>query len=131
MLDGVTREMLIALDETFGPVVPVIEISSDREALEMTNGSPFGLTAAVFTEDLERGLAFAEASAGRLGEHQRLDQPVGISPPFRRSLGQRQRPGPGRGPLAVRGFHRAEDDPLPRATAISRNSPQRRQHCFT
>jgi len=62
VLDGVTGEMMIAGEETFGPVVPVIEISSDSEALEITNGSPFGLTAAVFTEDLERGLAFAEAA---------------------------------------------------------------------
>jgi succinate-semialdehyde dehydrogenase/glutarate-semialdehyde dehydrogenase len=62
VLDGVALEMTIARDETFGPVVPVIEISSDAEALEITNGSPFGLTAAVFTEDLERGLAFAEAA---------------------------------------------------------------------
>jgi succinate-semialdehyde dehydrogenase/glutarate-semialdehyde dehydrogenase len=65
VLEGVSGEMLIAREETFGPVVPVIEISSDSEALELTNGSPFGLTAAVFTEDLERGLAFAEqARAG-------------------------------------------------------------------
>ncbi len=59
--------MVIAIEETFGPVVPVIEIASDAEALEITNTSPFGLTAAVFTEDLERGLAFAEAArAGTL-----------------------------------------------------------------
>ena len=62
VLEGVTGDMLIATDETFGPVVPVIEISSDQDALDITNGSPFGLTAAVFTEDLERGLAFAEAA---------------------------------------------------------------------
>jgi succinate-semialdehyde dehydrogenase/glutarate-semialdehyde dehydrogenase len=62
VLDGVTGDMLVARDETFGPVVPVIEISSYAEALEITNSSPFGLTAAVFTEDLERGLAFAEAA---------------------------------------------------------------------
>jgi succinate-semialdehyde dehydrogenase/glutarate-semialdehyde dehydrogenase len=62
VLDGVTGEMLVARDETFGPVVPVIEFSSYSEALEITNSSPFGLTAAVFTEDLERGLAFAEAA---------------------------------------------------------------------
>ena len=62
VLDGVTGDMLVARDETFGPVVPVIEISSYSEALEITNSSPFGLTAAVFTEDLERGLAFAEAA---------------------------------------------------------------------
>ena len=62
MLDGVTPEMLIAREETFGPVVPVVEISSMAEALRLTNSSPFGLTAAVFTSDLERGLAFAEAA---------------------------------------------------------------------
>ena len=62
VLDGVTLDMLIAREETFGPVVPVIEVTSDSEALEITNGSAFGLTAAVFTNDLERGLAFAEAA---------------------------------------------------------------------
>jgi succinate-semialdehyde dehydrogenase/glutarate-semialdehyde dehydrogenase len=62
VLEGVTPEMTIAQEETFGPVVPVIEISSYSEALEHTNASPYGLTAAVFTEDLERGLAFAEAA---------------------------------------------------------------------
>src|SRR5207237_9079987 len=65
--DGITLDMEIAREETFGPVVPVIEVSSAAEALELTNGSPFGLTAAVFTSDLERGLAFAEqARAGWL-----------------------------------------------------------------
>jgi len=65
VLDGVTPDMEIAREETFGPVVPVIEIGSAEQALELTNASPFGLTAAVFTSDLERGLAFAErARAG-------------------------------------------------------------------
>jgi succinate-semialdehyde dehydrogenase/glutarate-semialdehyde dehydrogenase len=65
VLDGVTPDMEIAREETFGPVVPVVEIGSAEQALELTNASPFGLTAAVFTEDLERGLAFAErARAG-------------------------------------------------------------------
>jgi acyl-CoA reductase-like NAD-dependent aldehyde dehydrogenase len=65
VLDGVTLDMEIAREETFGPVVPVIEVGSAAEALELTNASPFGLTAAVFTGDLERGLAFAEqARAG-------------------------------------------------------------------
>src|SRR5215468_435449 len=65
MLDGVTPDMDIAREETFGPVVPVIEVGSAAQALVLTNGSPYGLTAAVFTADLERGLAFAEqARAG-------------------------------------------------------------------
>ena len=42
-----------------------VQISDAAEALRLTNASPFGLTTAVFTEDLERGLAFAEqARAG-------------------------------------------------------------------
>jgi acyl-CoA reductase-like NAD-dependent aldehyde dehydrogenase len=65
VLDGVTPGMLIEREETFGPVVPVVEVASAAQALELTNASPFGLTAAVFTADLERGLAFAErARAG-------------------------------------------------------------------
>jgi succinate-semialdehyde dehydrogenase/glutarate-semialdehyde dehydrogenase len=65
VLDGVTPGMAIEREETFGPVVPVVEVTSAAQALELTNASPYGLTAAVFTEDLERGLAFAErARAG-------------------------------------------------------------------
>jgi acyl-CoA reductase-like NAD-dependent aldehyde dehydrogenase len=65
VLDHVTPDMDIAREETFGPVVPVIEVASAAEALELMNGSPYGLTAAVFTADLERGMAFAEdARAG-------------------------------------------------------------------
>ncbi len=65
VLDGVTPGMEIAREETFGPVVPVVEVDSAEQALELTNASPYGLTAAVFTDDLERGLAFAErARAG-------------------------------------------------------------------
>ncbi|HYS32067.1 MAG TPA: aldehyde dehydrogenase family protein [Streptosporangiaceae bacterium] len=65
VLDGVTPGMAIEREETFGPVVPIVEVASAAQALELTNASPFGLTTAVFTEDLERGLAFAErARAG-------------------------------------------------------------------
>jgi acyl-CoA reductase-like NAD-dependent aldehyde dehydrogenase len=65
VLDGVTPGMAIEREETFGPVVPIVEVPSAAEALRLTNASPFGLTTAVFTEDLERGLAFAErARAG-------------------------------------------------------------------
>jgi succinate-semialdehyde dehydrogenase/glutarate-semialdehyde dehydrogenase len=65
VLDGVTPGMAIEREETFGPVVPIVEVTSAAQALELTNASPFGLTAAVFTADLERGLAFAErARAG-------------------------------------------------------------------
>jgi acyl-CoA reductase-like NAD-dependent aldehyde dehydrogenase len=61
VLSGVTEEMEIAREETFGPVVPVLRISSDEEALQIANSSPYGLLTAVWTRDLARGLRFAEA----------------------------------------------------------------------
>jgi acyl-CoA reductase-like NAD-dependent aldehyde dehydrogenase len=60
VLDGVTEDMEIAREETFGPVVPVSTITSEDEAIALVNGSPFGLLSAVFTRDLGRGLRFAE-----------------------------------------------------------------------
>jgi succinate-semialdehyde dehydrogenase/glutarate-semialdehyde dehydrogenase len=61
LIDGGAAEMLIAREETFGPVVPVVEIASFDEAVALTNASAYGLTAAVFTRDLARGLLFAES----------------------------------------------------------------------
>jgi succinate-semialdehyde dehydrogenase/glutarate-semialdehyde dehydrogenase len=61
VLTGVTEEMEVAREETFGPVVPVTAISGDEEALALANASPYGLLTAVWTRDLARGLRFAEA----------------------------------------------------------------------
>jgi acyl-CoA reductase-like NAD-dependent aldehyde dehydrogenase len=61
VLDGVSDEMAVAREETFGPIVPVSTIASDAEALRIANSSPYGLLAAVWTGDLARGLRFAEA----------------------------------------------------------------------
>ncbi len=61
VVDGVTDEMAIAREETFGPVVPVSTITSEEEAVQIVNGSPYGLLSAVFTRDLRRGLRYAEA----------------------------------------------------------------------
>jgi succinate-semialdehyde dehydrogenase/glutarate-semialdehyde dehydrogenase len=61
VLADVTEEMEVAREETFGPVIPVLKISSDEEALQIANASPYGLLTAVWTRDLARGLRFAEA----------------------------------------------------------------------
>ncbi|HEX5937986.1 MAG TPA: aldehyde dehydrogenase family protein, partial [Actinomycetota bacterium] len=60
VLDGVTEDMAIARDETFGPVVPVTAIRSEQEAIDLVDRSPYGLLSAIFTRDLGRGLRFAE-----------------------------------------------------------------------
>ena len=65
IVDGVTRDIAVAREETFGPIAPVQAIRSVEEALDIVNGSPYGLLTSVFTSDLRRGLRFAEqARAG-------------------------------------------------------------------
>ena len=61
VLSGVPGDSRVAVEETFGPIAPVVSIASLEEAIEQTNASPYGLLAAVFTRDLSRGLRFADA----------------------------------------------------------------------
>jgi acyl-CoA reductase-like NAD-dependent aldehyde dehydrogenase len=62
VLDRVEDEMEVAREETFGPIAPISTIRSEDEALALIDSSPYGLLAAVFTQDLARGLRFAEAA---------------------------------------------------------------------
>jgi len=61
ILDGVRADARVAVEETFGPVAPVVVIDSLEEAIELTNASPYGLLAAIWTADLAAGLRFADA----------------------------------------------------------------------
>jgi acyl-CoA reductase-like NAD-dependent aldehyde dehydrogenase len=61
VLDGVTPEMLIAREETFGPVAPILTFARDDEAIEIANATGYGLTAAVFTNDLRMAWRYAES----------------------------------------------------------------------
>jgi acyl-CoA reductase-like NAD-dependent aldehyde dehydrogenase len=61
ILDRVPEDALVAREETFGPVAPIVAIDSLEHAIELTNASPYGLLAAIFTRDLERGLRFADS----------------------------------------------------------------------
>lgn len=54
VVDGVSPEMTIAVEETFGPVTPVIEATDYEDAIDIANQSRYGLQAAVFTESLSR-----------------------------------------------------------------------------
>ncbi len=60
ILDGVPADALAATEETFGPIAPIVAIDSLEQAIELTNASPYGLLAAIFTRDLSRGLRFAD-----------------------------------------------------------------------
>jgi vanillin dehydrogenase len=59
ILTGVTPEMKLYQDETFGPVVPVIPFRTDDEAAQIANDTEYGLSAGVMTADEARGLALA------------------------------------------------------------------------
>ena len=60
VLDGVPADALVATEETFGPVAPVVEIDSLERAIELANASPYGLLSAIFTRDLAKGLRYAD-----------------------------------------------------------------------
>jgi acyl-CoA reductase-like NAD-dependent aldehyde dehydrogenase len=60
ILDGVTSDMRIAQEETFGPVAPIMTFGTLDEALEIANGTKYGLTAAVFTRSLHDAWRAAE-----------------------------------------------------------------------
>jgi len=60
VLDGVAPDALVATEETFGPVAPVVEIDSLERAIELANASPYGLLSAIFTRDLAKGLRYAD-----------------------------------------------------------------------
>ncbi len=59
LLDGVTDEMKLYRDESFGPVVSMIRAKDEEDAIRIANDSEYGLSAAVFTRDSARGLQVA------------------------------------------------------------------------
>jgi len=59
VVDGVTQDMKLFRDESFGPVVGVIHARDEAHAIELANDSEYGLSAAVFTRDTARGLRVA------------------------------------------------------------------------
>lgn len=65
VLADVTAEMLVLQEETFGPILPLIICADEDEMVERANDSPFGLSATIWTRDLEHGKALArEVQAG-------------------------------------------------------------------
>jgi succinate-semialdehyde dehydrogenase/glutarate-semialdehyde dehydrogenase len=61
ILTDVTPKMLIAREETFGPVAPLFKFSTEAQAIAMANDTEFGLAAYIYTRDLARSWRVSEA----------------------------------------------------------------------
>lgn len=61
LLSEVTEDMVIFTEETFGPVIPIIEFESEEEVIEKANDTNYGLAAYFYTESLSRGIRVAES----------------------------------------------------------------------
>ncbi|MBR0724664.1 NAD-dependent succinate-semialdehyde dehydrogenase [Bradyrhizobium manausense] len=68
VLTEATTDMVLAHEETFGPVAPLFRFKTDEEAIAIANATPFGLAAYFYTRDLKRSWHVAEAlEAGMVG----------------------------------------------------------------
>ena len=81
VLRGVTPEMLIYREETFGPVAPIIAFEDDQEALKMANDTHYGLAAYVYTQNFSRAMRmFEDLEFGIIGVND--INPSAASAPF-------------------------------------------------
>ena len=62
LLTGTDNSMDVVREENFGPILPIMSVRDDEEAARLINDSPYGLTSAIYTADLERADRFAEAA---------------------------------------------------------------------
>lgn len=60
IIDGVTTDMLLNREETFGPVAPIITYSNDDEAIAIANGTGYGLQMSVYTSSIKKAFYYVE-----------------------------------------------------------------------
>jgi acyl-CoA reductase-like NAD-dependent aldehyde dehydrogenase len=60
ILVDVTHDMEVMREETFGPVVGIMKVADDEEAIRLMNDSRYGLTAAIYTRDMEAAIRIAD-----------------------------------------------------------------------
>ena len=60
LFDQVTKDMKVAWEEPFGPVLPIIRVANVEEAIAFANESEFGLQSSVFTNDFKKAFGIAE-----------------------------------------------------------------------
>ncbi|KAL0944545.1 aldehyde dehydrogenase [Colletotrichum truncatum] len=81
LLTGVDHSMTVMTEETFGPVIPVMRVKNDDEAVKLMNDSEFGLTASIWTKDTERGYELADQVEAGTVFVNRCDYPSPVSLP--------------------------------------------------
>lgn len=79
ILADCNHKMKIMTEETFGPVIPVMKVSGDDEAVDLMNESDFGLTASIWTKDVETGQKLAEQVEAGTVFVNRCDYPSPVS----------------------------------------------------
>ncbi len=73
LITDVTPDMRVVRDETFGPVIVVVPVDSDEEALRLANSSSYGLTGSIWTRNRARGIMLArQMQAGNVGVNDHL-----------------------------------------------------------
>jgi acyl-CoA reductase-like NAD-dependent aldehyde dehydrogenase len=105
VLTGVTDDMRIMQEETFGPALPIVPVEDEAEAIRRANASPYGLSASVWTADLAKGRRVAaQLEAGSVAVNDVLKHIGNPDLPF----GGSKQSGIGvyRGPEGVRAFCR-------------------------
>jgi succinate-semialdehyde dehydrogenase / glutarate-semialdehyde dehydrogenase len=79
VLSGVTQDMEIVRDETFGPVICLLTFNGkEEEAIALANDSDYGLCASIFTADMEKGERMARRiRCGQIGINRYLGDASG------------------------------------------------------
>ena len=60
VLSGVTPDMMVSREETFGPLAPVFQFETEQEVLQLANDSEFGLAGYFFSQDIARAMRVAQ-----------------------------------------------------------------------
>ncbi len=71
VLVDVDHSMSIMAEETFGPVIPIMQVNSPEEAVRLANDSRYGLSASIFSRDRSAAVKLADQLAQRRGLRQR------------------------------------------------------------
>jgi len=79
ILTNVNHSMVTMKEETFGPVMPIMKVSSDDEAVQLMNDSDYGLTASVWTKDIAAGEELIDRIEAGTVFINRCDYPAPVS----------------------------------------------------